>query len=180
MKNPSGNTPSRRRPSVKRALLLAAFFVAAGLAVRQGVRLFVPGPPVQPVLPDPGIAKSPSDGEWSATGPSQMASDPLAGSGLVPFDGDPGGIGPPDGAKRRFGFSRVVVGERHEQASYEFAGPSDAAAEHYLRVLREAGYAISADGIAISGSENALQVHNESDMDGDVTYAQIESSVWGT
>jgi len=72
-----------------------------------------------------------------------MASDPMAASGLEPFEGDPGGIRPPDGARRSYGFARVALGERHEQTKYEFTGDPDAAEQYYRRALADAGYAVA-------------------------------------
>jgi len=66
-----------------------------------------------------------------------MMSDPLAAGGLKRLQGDPAGIRPPDGARRRAVFGRqdgTIVGW------YEFPGDSAAADDHYTALLQARGF----------------------------------------
>ncbi len=70
------------------------------------------------------------------------AGDWTAAAGLVKMSGDPGGINPPVGAKRRFAFSRVTGDSNEQLARYEYAGSIETAVEHYSTVLRGAGFEV--------------------------------------
>ena len=73
------------------------------------------------------------------------ASNPLAGSGLVPFGGDPAGVAPPRGCRRLYGFQRRNDSDIERQARYELAGSADEAAGHYAGQLTALGYRVLED-----------------------------------
>jgi hypothetical protein len=71
--------------------------------------------------------------------------NPLAESGLVPFDGAPAGVAPPRGCRRLYGFQRRNDLDIERQVSYEMAGEPDAAAGHYAGQLTRLGYQVLED-----------------------------------
>jgi len=77
--------------------------------------------------------------------------NPLAGSGLVPFDGDPAGVAPPRGCRRLYGFQCRNDLDIERQVSYELAGEPDAAAGHYAGQLTRLGYRMLKDGVSPDG-----------------------------
>ena len=93
----------------------------------------------------PGPATRPEDDS------PLKARDPLAGSGLVPFGGDPAGVAPPRGCRRLYGFQRRNDSDIERQARYELAGTADAAAGHYAGQLTALGYRMIQDGVRPDG-----------------------------
>jgi hypothetical protein len=87
----------------------------------------------------PGPAARPEDDS------PLKASNPLAGSGLVPFGGDPAGVAPPRGCRRLYGFQRRNDSDIERQARYELAGSADDAAGHYAGQLARLGYRVLED-----------------------------------
>ncbi len=79
------------------------------------------------------------------------ARDPLAGSGLVPFGGDPAGVAPPHGCRRLYGFQRRNDLDIERQVRYELAGSADAAAGHYAGQLTRLGYRVLEDRVVPGG-----------------------------
>ena len=73
----------------------------------------------------------------------QPAGDWTAAAGLVMMSGDPGGVNPPAGAKRRFAFSRLTGDSNEQLARYEYTGSIDAAAGHYKTVLASTGFEVT-------------------------------------
>ncbi len=72
----------------------------------------------------------------------EMASSPLKAMGLTALDGDPGGVAPPQGARRMEAFQRRLEGQSEQRARYELRRPgaAGAAEEHYGRVLAGKGF----------------------------------------
>jgi hypothetical protein len=93
----------------------------------------------QPKAIQPGPATRPGSDE-----PFKL-NQPLAGSGLVPFDGNPAGVAPPYGCRRLYGFQRRNDLDIERQVSYEMAGEPDAAAGHYAGQLTRLGYRMLED-----------------------------------
>jgi hypothetical protein len=73
------------------------------------------------------------------TGLGAMTGNVLAGVGMEPVDGDPGGLVPPKGAQRRPAFVRRVGREVEIMALYAWRGSFDQAAEYYKEYLGRKG-----------------------------------------
>ena len=74
-----------------------------------------------------------------APGPGEMTDNPLAGVGMTPVKGDPGGLAPPSGAIWRWAFERSAGQEREIMALYSWDGSPEQAGEYYKKYLIEKG-----------------------------------------
>ena len=148
---PNGDA-TRRRRAWGTALILgglvAGVFAAwlAGEIVRR--RLESSYRPPRPFAVRPGPATRP---EPAIDGPADLIDSPLAAVGLLPADGDPGGVAPPPKARRLYGFRRRLTDQAEHQARYEFRGTPDAAAEHYAPAFRARGFALLKDATDPTG-----------------------------
>ncbi len=71
--------------------------------------------------------------------PSDVRGDPLESVGLTPLESDPGGIAPPDGA-RRLGASKCPAdGQVWLQGRYDYRGSLAKAVEHYRGIAAARG-----------------------------------------
>jgi hypothetical protein len=102
------------------------------------------------------------------------ARDPLAGSGLVPFGGDPAGIAPPRGCRRLYGFQRRNDQDIERQVRYELAGSADAAAGHYAGQLTRLGYRVLEDRVAPGGRRTLVFIFGK--LDGLVTVSLLNDA----
>jgi hypothetical protein len=164
----AGPAPWRRRRVVRALLYLC--LVGAGVFAAWEVhvfwrggereapdarpRTFGAGRPRIPTAPEPAEPGSelddegaPADGVSGADGEdiSQLASDPLAAAGVESLPGDPGGLPPPEGAKRRSAFQQRTADSIHQQATYEWPGETPAAAHHYRELLARKGLDLLSD-----------------------------------
>ncbi len=138
-----------RRKQARRTLLVLSLMVLAVLLAWAGGRI------VEGWL----IATHRGQGGAIRPGPATRPekdtpfklSDPLAGSGLVPFAGDPAGIAPPRGSRRLYGFQRRNEQDIERQVQYELAGTQEAAAAHYAGGLTAMGYQVLGDRVGPGG-----------------------------
>lgn len=146
---PHDKEAAGRRKQAWRTVLVLSLMVLAVLLAWAGGRIvesrLVPGRLGQGGPVRSGPATRPDDDG------SLKASDPLAGSGLVPFGGDPAGIAPPRGCRRLYGFQRRNDQDIERQVRYELAGSADDAAGHYAGQLTRLGYRMLKDSVAPGG-----------------------------
>jgi len=117
--------------------------VTVGFAAYQGWRFFGRGaeawaPPQMPSVRRGYDRIAPSVPQ-PATGPSEMTSNPLAGVGMKPLDGDPDNLVPPSGAVRRWAFVRNTGDEIEMMALYSWVGSPQQAGEYYKKYLGDMG-----------------------------------------
>jgi hypothetical protein len=147
------NTPltdaAGRRRQARRTVLVLSLMVLAVLLAWLGGRIverwLVSG------RRGPSVAIRSGPAARSEDDSPLKASDPLAGSGLVPFGGDPAGVAPPYGCRRLYGFQRRNDDDIERQVRYELAGTADAAAGHYAGKLAALGYRVLEDRVAPGG-----------------------------
>ena len=147
------NTPKTeaagRRKQARRTVLVLSMMVLAVLLAWAGGRI------VERWLVASRRGQSGPVGRGPATRPENETpftlSNPLAGSGLVPFAGDPAGVAPPRGCRRLHGFQRRNDQDIEWQVSYELAGAQEAAAAHYAGRLTALGYRVLEDSIRPDG-----------------------------
>ena len=94
--------------------------------------------------------------EWEPNDPREVFTSPYKAVGLADLEGDPGGIAPPAGAKRLFGFRQPIDGEVRMLGRYELAGTAEKAADHYLRSLRKDGFSLLRDSTDAEGARRLL------------------------
>ena len=147
------NTPlteaAGRRRQARRTVLVLSLMVLAVLLAWAGGRIvedsLVSARRGQPRAIRSGPATRPDSNE-----PFKL-NQPLAGSGLVPFDGDPAGVAPPRGCRRLYGFQCRNDLDIERQVSYEMAGEPDAVAGYYAGRLAGLGYQVLKDGVSPGG-----------------------------
>jgi len=147
------NTPlteaAGRRRQARRTVLVLSLMVLAVLLAWAGGRI-VEGRLVSARRGQSGAIRSGPATRPGSDSPFRL-DNPLAGSGLVPFDGDPAGVAPPHGCRRLYGFQCRNDLDIERQVSYELAGEPDAAAGHYAGQLTRLGYRMLKDGVSPDG-----------------------------
>jgi len=110
--------------------------------------------------PAPRPAGLPAGRPAAGEAPSQPASGPVGAedAGLHDLDGDPAGLPPPPGARRRDAYWRLAEGCREEIALYELSGETGAAAEHYLAAFAGAGLSLLSDRADGTGARRLCSV----------------------
>jgi len=166
MSEPAEKSPPPRR---RRILSTPAVFVlvAAGVLAAWGGHVLWRGedrgpadrlPPRRTRPPSvdgpPGAATQPGK---ATAGAQQLAEHPLAGLGIAPLKGDPGGIPPPPGAIRRTGLQRLADRQLQQQATYECDSTIRAVADHYKRLLRADGFELLTEDVP-AGSDRTVLV----------------------
>jgi len=166
MSEPAEKSPP---PRPRRILSTPAVFVlvAAGVFAAWGVHVLWRGADREPAGPlrprrsprpsvggPPGAATQPGK---AAAGTQPFGEHPLAGLGIAPLQGDPGGIPPPPGAVRRTGLQRRADRQLQQQAIYECDSTVDTVADHYKRVLRSDGFELLTEDVA-AGSDRTVLV----------------------
>jgi len=87
---------------------------------------------------------------------AELIAAPLAGTGLVPSDGDPAGLAPPPGAKRLYGFVRRLTDQAEQQARYEVAAGRDEIVAHYDKAMAARGLRKLKDATDPTGRRMAI------------------------
>ena len=145
---------AERRKQARRTVLVLSMMVLAVLLAWAGGRL-VEGWLVASHR-GPSGAIRPGPATRPENDPPFKLTNPLAGSGLVPFSGDPAGVAPPRGCRRLYGFQRRNDQDIEWQVSYELAGSVEAAAGHYAGRLAALGYRVLNDGLKPDGRRTLI------------------------
>ncbi len=150
--NPLNGRPRRRQAYL--TVLYLGLLAAGILAAWKGHQLWFAGRggPADAAPPNYGLGDDPGGmPQWAATNPAGLVEDPLGIGGMKPLSGEPAGIRPPPGARRRWAFQSERGKETRQQARYDWRGSTDAAAAHYLKAAAGAGLAKLEDRDDASG-----------------------------
>ena len=156
---PKENPPPQRRREIRRTILVLALLAAGTFAAWQA-GVFVSRRIGRHTRGASSAANLPAQTQPApdACSPGDLLRSPLAAVGLTPLDGDPGGIAPPAGSKRREAFQRRIGGRTEQRARYELAGAIGAAADYYARALAARGFVRRPDGAAARGGRTMVFV----------------------
>ena len=108
-----------------------------------------------------------NEGTESVSELIEPLTDPLFAEqavGMKRLKGDPAGLQPPAGAKRRFGFQRFVADSVEQQASYALPGELAGIADHYRQALRAAGFELLEDSVETSEGLRPRQEQSPPDI----------------
>jgi hypothetical protein len=146
---------ARRRQALKTALYLTCLVVAVlaawllHRAIRSRRASRGGGASRLAVAPRPRSGPA-----WTPGAPArgaEIVAAPLQALGLASLAGHPGGLEPPAGAERLYGFRRALSDQVEQLGRYEYAGSPDAAARHYVATLAGEGYRLLKDSTGPDG-----------------------------